>query len=185
MIAITFTGHRPQKLGGYDFNSIQNRKIRNVLGNMLYKDLICLDDIHFITGGAIGFDQMAFHVCDILSSMLKNKKIKLELAIPFELQYKLWRDDDKKRHFDNIRRADVVTYVDTLDSYDNDAIDVGVGIYHPLKMQFRNMYMVDKADKVYACWDLSAGGTRNCVNYAKSNNKEIMIINPKSIMENL
>lgn len=45
-------------------------------------------------------------------------------------------------------------------------------------MQKRNEYMVNLADKVIAVWGGSSGGTANCVRYAKSVGKEIIIIKP-------
>lgn len=41
--------------------------------------------------------------------------------------------------------------------------------------------MTDKADLVIALYDGTKGGTKNCVDYAKKRNKEILIINPKEI----
>lgn len=37
---------------------------------------------------------------------------------------------------------------------------------YPSLYQDRNKWMVDRADVVFAIWDGSSGGTRNCVNYA-------------------
>ena len=47
-----------------------------------------------------------------------------------------------------------------------------------MKMQTRNEWMVNHCDKLIAVWNGSDGGTGNCVNYAKSINKEIIYINP-------
>jgi uncharacterized phage-like protein YoqJ len=43
-------------------------------------------------------------------------------------------------------------------------------------MQIRNEWMVDRCDKLIAVWDGSKGGTGNCVDYAKSVNKDIFRI---------
>ena len=49
-------------------------------------------------------------------------------------------------------------------------------------MQKRNEYMVDKCDILLAVWDGSAGGTNNCVKYARKLDKEIIIIDPRKIL---
>jgi uncharacterized phage-like protein YoqJ len=38
--------------------------------------------------------------------------------------------------------------------------------YSPKAMQDRNIWMVDKGDKVLALWDGSKSGTKNCIDYA-------------------
>jgi uncharacterized phage-like protein YoqJ len=45
-------------------------------------------------------------------------------------------------------------------------------------MQKRNEYMVDKCDKLLAVWNGTTGGTHNCIKYAKSKGKEIILLNP-------
>ena len=46
-------------------------------------------------------------------------------------------------------------------------------------MQIRNRWMVDNSDLVLAVFDgKKEGGTWNCVKYAKSKNKEIVVIKP-------
>lgn len=43
----------------------------------------------------------------------------------------------------------------------------------------RNQYMVDNSTKILACYNGDQfGGTYQCINYAKSKNKEIIYINP-------
>lgn len=41
--------------------------------------------------------------------------------------------------------------------------------------------MVNNSDIVIAVWNGSKGGTGNCVNYAKMQKKEIIVINPDDI----
>ena len=45
-------------------------------------------------------------------------------------------------------------------------------------MQNRNIWMVNNCDKLIAVWDGTTGGTKNCVDYAKAINKEIIRIIP-------
>ena len=60
-------------------------------------------------------------------------------------------------------------------------IIVSEGEYSHQKMQIRNQYMVDNCDLLIAIYDnKSQGGTKNCIEYAKSINKPIIYINPNN-----
>lgn len=48
----------------------------------------------------------------------------------------------------------------------------------PWLYQKRNEWMVDNADIVFAIWDGTPGGTANCVNYAKKQEKKILRYDP-------
>lgn len=185
---IAFTGHRPNNpnMGGYDWDSNKNQKIREQLYIEL-KEIIENSNeskIHFIVGGAIGFDQFATDVCFRLKKEFKNTTIIIELAIPFIRQAIKWNEEDKKRWKEQKEKADIVTIVDELDYYQ--LSNVSIGIYHPAKMIKRNEYMVDRLtgenDKLIALWDGSrSGGTFRTGIYAKKNNKNIYVIDPSQI----
>lgn len=180
MVKICFTGHRPNKLGGYDWNSYKNIKIMQKLRKEIIKVIEANkgEEILFICGGALGIDQMAFEICYKLKTKYNN--IKLEVAIPFKNQDKNWfSKDDIKRYREQIEKADLVTYVDKLEEYKIKGY--AEDVYYTAKMQKRNEYMTDNSDIVIAVWDGSKGGTANCVRYAKKLNKEIIVINPKEI----
>ena len=180
---ISFTGHRPnnKNMGGYDWNSIKNEKIRKAI----FRDIVYLindsedKEFRFITGGALGVDQFAFNVVDNITFHTALNIIN-ELAIPFKDQPNAWfKQEDKDRYSYQVSKADVVTYVDETDGYIK--MTTPQGRYNPYKLQIRNEYMVDNADVVIAVWDGSKGGTCNCVNYAKKIGKNIIQINPKDI----
>lgn len=107
-----------------------------------------------------------------------NYNIILESAIPFINQAVRWNPKDIKFWEQQIAASDIVTYVDTLYKYKVDAANIGM--YHPLKMQKRNEYIVDNSDLIIAIWDGSKSGTSNCVDYAIYKNKSIIILNPQS-----
>lgn len=172
-----FTGHRPNKLlGGYDYSSEANLK----LADALKKEIIHLYNsgiTHFICGGALGVDQIAFSVLQRLRDV-EDFCITIELAIPFEGFESQWIPASKKLHSEHIILADKVTVVDKDDRYQT---KVQTGKYHPLKMEMRNRYMVDNSFYVIAVFDGSKSGTANCINYAEKHNREISIINPNNI----
>jgi uncharacterized phage-like protein YoqJ len=108
---------------------------------------------------ALGVDQWAANIAYKLG-------IPFIAAVPFEGQEKAWPEQSQKVF--NILIGKVA-----------EVVIVSPGGYTAYKMQVRNEWMVDRADKVIAIWDGTPGGTGNCVNYAKSKNKEIIFINPR------
>jgi len=182
MILITnicFTGHRPEKLGGYDWNSKKNMLIMKHLSEKIEDMIINRNAKTFIFGGALGIDQMAFTAVKKLQKD-DYQYIKMILAVPFENQASKWfNNNDIDRYNFQKKWADEVVYVDTVEGYRFDIVPVGD--YHPAKMQLRNRYMVDNSNIAIAVWNGSKGGTANCVNYANKLGKEIIIINPDSI----
>ncbi|MDM0587806.1 SLOG family protein [Clostridium perfringens] len=177
---ICFTGHRPEKLDGYNWSTSKNLRIMLKLLRVIEEQIQehKKEEITFICGGALGIDQMAFHLCNQLKAKYFN--IKTELAIPFLKQASRWvSDTDIKRYCEHKELADNVVYVDNLEGYKFDKVKIGE--YHPAKMQIRNKFMVDNSDLVIAVWDKSKGGTYNCVKYAEKLGKKIIIIDPSEI----
>jgi len=184
MITICFTGHRPNSLPGkYNYDSLAHQKLRGTLRNKIVdilNDIIDNQnekDIKFIFGGAIGVDQLSFSICEELKQEAKEYDacaIILEIAIPFEKQASKWYERDVDRYELQKQHADILTFVDTVEGYEFKG--VAVGEYHPAKMMIRNRYMVNNSDIVIAVWNGSKGGTANCVNYAKKQGKEWVIV---------
>lgn len=183
VLKVAFTGHRPEKLGGYDFNNINNLKIMSAL----YKSTKSIletkfHDFKFICGGAIGVDQMGVFIVDKLrTNQFKDKNIKIEIAVPFKNQSNNWfTSEDVNRYKNQLKIADEVTYIDTLSDYKISGCEENV--YHVAKLQKRNEYMIDKCDILIAVWNGSKSGTKNCIDYAKKKNKEIIYINVNDIL---
>lgn len=178
MITVCFTGHRPDKLGGYDWNTEINFKIIKALGRKIEDVLLIEGARTFIFGGALGIDQMAFEL--VYQKNYDFHDIKMIMAVPFQNQAIKWfNKKDVDRYVSQLKRANEIVFVDTLPQYRCNLAPLGE--YHPVKMQKRNEYMVDNSDIVIAVWDGSKGGTGNCVKYAQSKGKNIIRINPKEI----
>lgn len=180
MITVCFTGHRPSKLGGYDWNDKFNVKIRDNIKEVLETLLKHYpnEQFHFIFGGALGFDQFATQVALELKNEYKNRKITLEIAVPFKNQPNKWfNKEDIKRYNNQLKLTDKVTYVDKLEKYKIPGFKEG--LYHPVKMQKRNEYMVDNSNIIIAYWDSSKSGTGNCIRYAKKKNRKVINIYDK------
>ena len=176
---VCFTGHRPDKLGGYDLNSPKNLAIKEAIKAEVIQ--IVEDyrghEITFIFGGALGFDQIAFDVCFELK-MSKFPFIQLEIAVPFRFQYLKWIEPSCRKYFNQLSVADKITYVDLIPQYQVRGILPDK--YHPAKMQKRNEYMVDISDIVIGGWNGDRkGGTFNCLRYAWKEKKVVITIDLK------
>ena len=153
---VAFTGHRPDKLGGYKLPNDTYIRVCQKIDAALKE----LKPEKVITGMALGIDQWA--------AMIAHKlKIPYLAAIPFEGQEKAWPEASQKT-FNLLRKLAA------------EEVIVSPGGYSASKMQVRNQWMVDNCDVLIAVWDGSSGGTGNCVEYAKSVNKEIYYIDPRA-----
>lgn len=159
-----FTGHRPDKLNGYNPN--ENLEIIRSLREIIIDHIENKNVETFVSGMALGIDTWAARIVLKLKDTYPN--IKLISAVPCAKQYSRWRNDDKIIWQNIIDRADDVHYVSNAP-------------YTNWCMQVRNEYMVNTSDYVIAVWDGSNGGTGNCVKYAKNKNVEITQLHPKTL----
>ena len=164
-ISVSFTGHRPSKLGGYDETS---ELITNIKKELEFKIRTTIRDGYFvfISGMAMGIDTWAAEIVLKLKDEYPN--IKLICAVPFEGQESKWLVETKRRYWKILASADDVHIVSD-------------GKYSPTKMQIRNEWMVDNSEIVIAVWDGTSGGTGNCVKYAKRKKRNMIYINPKEL----
>ncbi len=151
---IAFTGHRPNKLGGYN---LPNPTYIHVC-QQIDKHLREFKPEKIISGMALGVDQWAANIAIKL-------KIPFIAAVPFEGQEKKWPDSSQIIYQKLLSKAHDIVY--TSESG-----------YSSHKMQIRNMWMVDQCDLLIGIHDGTSGGTANCIAYAKTVGKEILIINP-------
>ena len=153
IMIIGFSGHR--KIGGYVYpNPIYNKVYQET-----EKYLLELKPEKVISGFAIGYDQIAAHISYKL-------KISVIAAVPFIGQELNWPKPVQEKYHAMLKLAERVEIV----SKDG---------YAAYKMQVRNEWIVNNCDLLLACFDGSKGGTYNCIEYAKSKNKPIIVIEPK------
>lgn len=173
---IAFTGKR--RIYDYNYQDVRYRKLIELLYQILNNEILYNDAKYFISGGALGFDTIAFHVVKSLKE--GHDYIKNILAVPFKYQYIKWTKSDIDRYYLMRQTADMVVEVDRLPDYQN--IYVPIGSYHVAKMQKRNEFMVNNCDMLIACWDyVKSGGTYNCIKYAVKQNKPILVINSNTL----
>lgn len=145
---VAFTGHRPDKLGGYGSVNPFRDRLKEKLARRLTELRVEHSDLCCISGMALGFDQWAAKVC-------LDLKIPFTAAIPFAGQESRWPAESQAVYRALLARA-------------VDVVVVNKGSYAPQKMQVRNEFMVDRCNLLLGAWDGTAGGTANCVRYATS-----------------
>lgn len=163
MTKICITGHRPNKLYGYDLSDIRYLFLKQKIKKFL-KEQNCTEGI---TGMALGADMIfALAVIDLKE---EGFPISLHCAIPCLKHTSKWFDQKSIDLYNYIlSKADTIKIVSEVP-------------FNRFVMQKRNEYMVDNADKVLAIWNGSNGGTKNCIDYAVRNNKEVIYWNPYNI----
>lgn len=151
---VTFTGHRPPKLGGYDEATFSNlvRVAKEVISKLKPKLVI--------TGMALGWDQAVAMAAQELG-------VPYEAYIPFPGQETVWKDAQAVHRYRwLLDKAAEVKLVNNQKPFDRR--DAAV------KLQMRNEAMVLSGEVVVALHDGSSGGTANCIEFAKRVNKPIV-----------
>ncbi len=116
-------------------------------------------DAVWICGGAVGLDSHA-------AQYAMENKIRLWLVLPFSpaVMSKYWNPAQKKVMEDTIKYAEKVSVLSSI---------FDVKFY-----QERNERMVDLSHVLCAFYDGSAGGTANCVRYARYIGHPVEVYNP-------
>lgn len=142
---VSFTGHRPDKLGGYHLPWPYKREVCGLIYNKLEE----LRPSCALIGMAQGVDQIAAAICYDLA-------IPYIACVPFIGQERLWPKDAQDR------------YKTILDCAAKVVVVCGPEIDPVEALQIRNEYMVDNSDLLLAVWNGDPrGGTYNCIRYAK------------------
>lgn len=168
--AVSFTGHRPERLGGYDKNHITNilvcaflRQACERLRSEGYED--------FISGGALGVDQWA-------AEIVLDMGLKLTIAIPFAAYGENWPPESRQILEDLKAKANRVVVVCEGSYFDEK------GKPQHWKNHKRNQWMGDNGNAVIAVWDGGEkGGTASAVRYSKKIGNRFIRYNPLTKLE--
>ena len=164
MMSVAFTGYRPQKLSfGNNLDHPDALRLKQNLRTE-YEKLIKRGFRQFLTGGALGCDIMAAEVILELKKKYRRAKISHWLCMPCLDYNAKWSEEDKER-LEKIKQDSIYFYVSDTP-------------YFRGCMQKRNRYMVDTSRVLLAVYDGQSGGTHNTVEYAKSKNRKVVVINP-------
>jgi len=181
MYTICFTGHRPNKLFGYQSEEAY-KPLRKRLSALIAEIAEKHDGVHIITGGAQGVDQLAFWAAQHARE-LTNKPIYNDVFVPFRGQERRWAKYgvfSQAQYAQMLRRADHVTQCEDSCAAQSDNDDYRTVV---TKLYRRNELMVDASDMVVAVivpgFDGKKGGTAACVRYARSCNKPIRFVMAK------
>jgi uncharacterized phage-like protein YoqJ len=161
-----FTGHRPNKLYGYDRNNAGNLQLCFAIRDAVkYLHLTHGIDT-FISGMALGWDIWA--ALEVLE-LKETYPIKLICVIPCK------GHSDKFQNFDKLLYNVIISKADYIHNV--------TGIkYFPQCMQIRNEWMVNNSNGQIAGWDGTKGGTFNCIQYANKVEKtNRIIIHPQTL----
>ncbi|RPK20034.1 SLOG family protein [Paenibacillus xylanexedens] len=165
---ICFTGHRPNKLGGYDENNPIAKYVKDQLNAEILNAILHGGYTRFIAGGALGVDTWAAEEVLYFRDEV-GLDITLELFAPFEGQEVKWFEESKKRYFSIMERC-------------NKVVNVCEPGYAAWKMIVRDKAMVDESGLVMAVWngDLGRSGTGHTVEYAREKNRKMIVIDPRN-----
>ena len=179
---VTFTGRRPKDLFGY-YNKEPYQRIVGNLKLMIesaYKE----GARNFITGGAQGFDQMAFWA--VHSVKQKYPDIKNILYIPHEKQANTWSNNGLFSRDQYALIKSVADEIKIISRYYNINTSNNKGVIEALLT--RNEEMVDKSDLIIGLYPheldykTNKGGTAACLRYAMNNTKiGVQILDPVSL----
>lgn len=148
------TGHRPDKLGGYD------RRLFNDLCDFAAVVLTGIRPSGVISGMALGWDQALAVACVRLS-------IPFVAAVPFVGFESRWPSASQEDFKKLIMAAEALYVV----CEDWQVADAGV----PWALMERNKWMVDNSTDLLALWNGDRhGGTFNCIQYAKEGRRNIV-----------
>lgn len=151
-LACCFSGHR----------KLPESKISHVVARLNKEIDVLIEQgiTDFISGGALGFDQVAASV--IVAKKEMREDIRLIFALPCKNQDERWNADQKRLYRNLIAEGDEIVYVSEDEYYDG-------------CMKKRNQYMVDRSAYCICALLKSRSGTGQTVRYATQ--KGLRVIN--------
>lgn len=163
----SFTGHRPNKFSfKYNEENIDCIRLKAKLIDEI-ENLYLNGVKYFLTGCAMGVDIWCAEI--VLQLKNKHNDIKLFCVLPCSNHYENWNENYKlrlKNIIDNSTKTIKLQENYTEDCYFK-----------------RNKYLVDKSNIILGVYDLKMkkSGTRNTLNYAIQENKEIIVLDTISL----
>lgn len=143
------TGHRPDKLGGWDEPNPTQLNIMERIDKFLIETRPEL----VLTGMSLGVDQWVAEIC------IYND-IPFLAAIPFSDFSSNWPERSQTRFKKLVSKA-------------HKAICVNQGGFEKWKMHARNKWIVNGCEELLAVWNGSNGGTYSTIQYAKDIGRKI------------
>ena len=148
-----FTGHRPEKLNATE------EEVKLWLEEQI-DHAIADGYVTFISGCAMGIDIWAAQI--VLKKKANNPDIHLIAATPWPGFARRWNEEWQSQYNDLLRQADL-----TVNVCDH---------YHKGVFQQRNVWMVDRSNRVIAYYNGTPGGTKNTIDYAEKKGVEVVVL---------
>jgi len=151
---VCFTGHRPEKL------NYPEKVVKSLLKEQIE---MAIEDGYrtFISGMARGLDLWAAEIVLELKKKNKDKEIHLICALPHPDFEKKWKLTEQIKYNSILKKADLKRII---------CPEFSMGAY-----QKRNIWMVDRSNRVIAAYNGEKGGTKNTIDYA--NKVGVKVIN--------
>lgn len=173
-IHLGLTGHRPNKLGGYNLISDSYLALQRDLESYIYHQLQTYQTVVCHSGLALGGDTLwskaALHMRTLYPS-----RVKFHAEIPMMEQASPWfKKSDIDFWQEQVDTADFKSVYGSL----ADKSDQERKYLSSRLLNVRNEGMVDNSDIMLAIHDGTSGGTNNARNYATKTGKPVVVIDP-------
>jgi uncharacterized phage-like protein YoqJ len=156
-LIIAGSGHRPDKLGGYDPHT--TLRVLKLATNALRH----WKPTTIISGMAQGWDMA-------LAQAAISLDIPFWAYVPFKGQEQVWPSATRLYYHALLAKAQKVVICTD-------------GAYTKASMQIRNQRMVDDCELLLTLWNGSSGGTANCITYAMFAGRPYVNLYPQYLEE--
>lgn len=178
IISIALTGHRPNKLGGYNMEQPSYQKLQQHLQQIIVKQFDVFDIVVGHSGLALGADTVWTKA--ILAVKEQHpERVVFHAEIPCMEQSQPWfkqSDIDFWQH--SVTSADLATVYGSLAEIPNVKDPKRIKLASQL-LKERNVGMMSHADWVLAIHDGTPGGTSHAVKYCNDKSIPVHTIDPK------
>lgn len=173
-IHIALTGHRPNKLGGYDLTKPGYADLQADLEQYIRFQLQSHDVVWGHSGLALGADTIWTKAILAMKKEFPGR-VFFHAEIPMNQQPTAWfKKTDIDFWHESVANADEKSVYGDLDAVEESFRKKFASKF----LNERNEGMVNHANILLAVWDGSSGGTGNAVNYAKKQGATIVLVKP-------
>ena len=171
LVSISLTGHRPDKLAGYDMNQPYYTRLRNRLIAIIERSLEKFNVVECHSGMALGADTIWAQAIVHCKEKYGSDKVRFIAEIPDYNQPSRWFKESQNEW------KRLMSFADTVNTYQKND-----GRSYAYVLNQRNIGMIEACDILIAVYNGEAkGGTANGVRDGKRLGKWITYIDPKSI----
>lgn len=176
VIHIGFTGHRPNKLGGYDLSANGYAELQADLELYIQRNLEVFDTVVGHSGLALGGDTIWSKAILAMKKKFPGRVL-FHAEIPMMEQAEAWfKQSDIEFWEEQVNSADFSSVYGSLEGLDENERKKMAGVY----LNTRNVGMIEHSNVMLALHDGSSGGTGNAVRDAKKRNVPVYAVHPKT-----